>query len=89
MATACWARYWLAQDEQGQAYDFNDPYTAQLRALVAAARDDGDLLDRLLHFEPVWGTELPRTAGWFDAVQRDFAMIRSQGIQATVSGLAA
>ena len=89
MATACWARYWLAQDEQGQAYDFNDPYTSELRALVAAARDDGDLLDRLLHFEPIWGTELPRTAGWFAAVQRDFAKIRSQGIHAAVSGLAA
>ena len=89
MATACWVRYWLAKDEQGQAYDFNDPYTQQLRALVAAARDDEDLLDRLLHFEPIWGTELPRTSGWLNAVKRDFAQIQSQGIQAAVSGLKA
>lgn len=89
MATACWVRYWLAQDEQGQPYDFNDPYTAQLRALVAAARDDDDLLERLLHFEPIWGTELPGTEGWLPAVKRDFARIRAQGIQAAVSGLAA
>ena len=89
MATACWARYWLAQDEQGQAYDFNDPYTQQLRALVAAARDDDDLLERLLHFEPIWGTDLPRSPGWFAAVKRDFGQIRAQGIQAAVSGLAA
>ena len=89
MATACWVRYWLAKDEQGHAYDFNDPYTQPLRALVAAARDDDDLLDRLLHFEPIWGTELPRTTGWVTAVKRDFATIQSQGIQAAVSGLSA
>ena len=89
MATACWLRYWLAQDEKGQAYDFNDPYTEPLRALVAAARDDNDLLDRLLHFEPIWGVELPRTPGWLAAVQRDFATIQSQGIQVAVSGLSA
>ena len=88
MATACWLRYWLAQDEQGQAYDFNDPYTQPLQALVAASRDDGDWVDRLLHFEPIWGTELPRASGWLAAVRRDFDTIQAQGIQAAVSGLA-
>lgn len=89
MATACWVRYWLAKDEQGQAYDFNDPYTEPLQAMVAAARNDDDLLDRLLHFEPIWGTELPRSAGWLAAVKHDFAKIQAQGIQAAVAGLSA
>jgi mannitol-1-phosphate/altronate dehydrogenase len=78
----------LAKDERGQPYDFNDPYTEPLCALVAAARDDEDLLDRLLHFEPIWGTALPRSTGWLSAVKHDFARIRSQGIEAAVSGLA-
>ena len=68
---------------------FRSPYTQQLRALVAAARDDHDVLDRLLHFEPIWGTELPRSSGWLAAVRRDFDKIQSQGIQAAVSGLSA
>jgi len=45
-------------------------------------------VDRLLHFEPIWGTELPRASGWLAAVRRDFDMIQAQGIQAAVSGLA-
>lgn len=88
MATACWVRYWQGCDEQGVAYDFSDPFATELKALVAAARDDDDLLDRLLHFEPIWGTELPRVPGWIEAVRRDFHRIRSQGVQQAVSGMA-
>ncbi|MFZ9665907.1 MAG: AAA family ATPase, partial [Limnohabitans sp.] len=57
-------------------------------AQAELAASPGDLLDRLLHFEPIWGTELPRASGWLAAVRRDFDTIQAQGIQAAVSGLA-
>lgn len=89
MATACWVRYWQGRDEQGQAYGFSDPYAAELQALVSRARDDDDCVQSLLHFEPIWGAELPRQPGWMAAVQHDYRRIRQQGLQATLSGLSA
>ncbi len=89
LATACWARYWQGQDEQGQPYGFSDPYAKELQAHVAAARDADECLDCLMHFEPIWGTELPRNTAWLEAVRRDFHRIREQGLQRALSSLSA
>ena len=68
-AAAAWMRYVRGSDEQGRAYDMNDPMAPRLKALALAHVGDAQASVQALGTLPeVWGEALPRHAAWLARV---------------------
>jgi fructuronate reductase len=87
LAVAGWMRYLRATDEQGAAYEVQDPLAARLVA-AAQAGDASERVGRLLAIAEIFGPDLPRNphfrarlVAWLEALEKD-------GVRATVDAAA-
>jgi fructuronate reductase len=89
LALAAWLQFLGGVDEGGQRYDVDDPLAAELRALhlrAAGAPTETARVATLLGFAPVFGT-LGRERGFIDAVARQSARLRRNGVRATLEAM--
>ena len=85
-AAAAWMRYCQGHDEAGAAYPINDPLADTLRACAAAHRDDTHAtFNALGTLGAIWGTALPASSDWRDAVITHLQAIRAHGVLGTAA----
>jgi len=84
LVIAAWALYLRGVDENGERYRILDPRLAFCQALVA--KDEG-LTERLLGREDIFGTQIPRSAEFREAFERNLARLRSLGVSGTLKQL--
>jgi fructuronate reductase len=90
LAAAVFVRYTLGVDEQGQAYDLNDPQAESLMALGAAQRTEPETCVRaLLAREDLWGSALPQHAAWIARVTHWHQQVLLLGVDAAIQQLLA
>lgn len=90
LAIAAWMRWQMGQDEQGRAFEVDDPLASQTRAALAAAGPEpADQVAALLAIEAIFGNDLVGRAGIVDTLVAALTELRSRGAAACVaSGLA-
>lgn len=89
LALAAWLQFLGGVDEAGRAFTIDDPLAAELQALharAAGAPTDTARIATLLGFAPVFGT-LGREHGVVDAVARQSARLRRDGVRATLEAI--
>ncbi|MCQ4288450.1 mannitol dehydrogenase family protein [Pseudomonas stutzeri] len=86
LVIAAWALYLRGVDENGERYRILDPRLEFCQGLVAA--DDG-LAERLLGREDIFGTQIPRSAAFREAFERNLTRLRSLGVKGTLDQLLA
>jgi fructuronate reductase len=85
LAAAIFLRYTLAKDEQGKAYDLNDPQAESLMAIGAnQATEPHACVRALLAREDLWGNALAASQAWLERVSYWHDQVLYQGVDATV-----
>jgi len=84
LVIAAWALYLRGVDENGERYRILDPRLEFCQALV----DEGEgLAQRLLGREDIFGTQIPRSASFREAFERNLTRLRSLGVNGTLEQL--
>lgn len=89
LALAAWLQFLGGADEAGRGHTIDDPLAAELRELharAAGAPTETARVATLLGFAPVFGT-LGRERGFVDAVARQAARLRRDGVRATLEAI--
>jgi mannitol 2-dehydrogenase len=84
LVVAAWALYLKGVDENGSHYTIPDPRAEFCQALVA---DDVLITQRLLGVEEIFGTQIPSSAEFVAAFERNLASLREFGVQGTLERL--
>ena len=80
LAVAAWIRYVGGVDEAGHPIDVRDPMAAVLRqTLDAASPEPAARVAAILGIRAVFGTDLPRSTPFRDAVTAAYARLVAQG----------
>lgn len=89
LAVAAWLQFLGGVDEAGRTFTVDDPLAAELQALharAAGAPTETARIATLLGYAPVFGS-LGREHGVIDAVARQSARLRRDGVRATLEAL--
>lgn len=84
LVIAAWALYLRGVDENGERYRILDPRLEFCQALVD---EDEGLAQRLLDREDIFGTQIPRSASFREAFERNLTRLRSLGVNGTLEQL--
>ena len=85
LAVAAWIRYCLGRDEQGRAYEVDDPLAALFaRVSAETPQEPRPIVERFLGFREVFGTDLPESRRFRDKVEESLASLLENGSAATV-----
>jgi mannitol 2-dehydrogenase len=84
LIVAAWTHYLKGQDEKGQTYSMIDP---KMDLLKDAIKEDDTAVDRMLALEDVFGEDLPKSADFIEAYQRQLTHLRQHGVHATLKQL--
>lgn len=87
LAVAAWMRYVRAVDENGVAYEVQDPLAARLAA-AATADDVAQRVERLLSITGIFGADLPRHRALRDGLVAWVSALERDGARATVDAAA-
>jgi fructuronate reductase len=86
LVVAAWMRFLQGRDEQGRAYEINDPLAARLVRLAAAAGENAEVLaGALFGIREIFDPVLAADPGFRNEVVRAFGLIRRSGIGPAVS----
>ncbi|MDQ4060792.1 MAG: mannitol dehydrogenase family protein [Pseudomonadota bacterium] len=85
-AVAAWLRYVAGVDEQGRAYEVDDPLASRLADLQRDKTPE-DRFAALIRFEPVFGTELPQDPRFVMPVADAYRLLWARGARALVASL--
>ena len=81
LVVAAWALYLRGVDENGVQYRIPDPRADFCQSLV---EEDASLAERLLGREEIFGTQIPRSAAFRDAFERNLLRLRTLGVSGTL-----
>ena len=81
LVVAAWALYLKGVDENGTHYRIPDPRAAFCQGLIA---EDVLVTQRLLGVEEIFGSEIPRSAEFVAAFERNLASLREFGVHGTL-----
>ena len=85
LGVAAWMRYVMGRDEAGNPIDVRDPLADRLKSLAdAAGPDPAGIAGALLSVEAVFGTDLPASETFRDAVTGSLADLLRKGAGKTV-----
>jgi fructuronate reductase len=86
LVVAAWMRFLQSRDEQGHAYEINDPLAGRLVKLAADAGENVEVLvDALFSVREIFVAALATDPGFRNEVVRAFGLIRQNGIGPAVS----
>ena len=85
LVVAAWIRYATGVDEAGAPFEVSDPMAARFREIAAeAGRDPAALTKGFLSLDGVFGTDLPQTPVFVEAVTGWLGALYAKGAAATV-----
>jgi fructuronate reductase len=85
LAVAAWMRYCLGRDEQGRAYEVDDPLAPRFaRVSAETPREARPLTDAFLAIREVFGTDLPENRRFRSKVEEALNGLLQNGAAATV-----
>ena len=86
LGIAAWMRYVTGIDERGEPIDVRDPLAETLRDCASGAAGDSEALAaNLLHVDAVFGSDLPITGSFRDAVTAALESLLTKGSAATLA----
>ncbi|HUS68942.1 MAG TPA: mannitol dehydrogenase family protein [Kofleriaceae bacterium] len=85
LCVAAWCRYLAGEDEQGRAYQVDDPLAAELQARAHAGGADPS---PLLRFARVFGDDLASAPSFVREVETALASLYQRGARATLAATA-
>lgn len=84
LVVAAWAVYLNGTDETGARYRMLDPRLAFCQGLVAS---EGGLTARLLGVDEIFGKQIPQSAAFVEAFERQLHNLRTLGVTGTLKAL--
>lgn len=89
-ATAAWMRFCLAKDEQGQAYNIQDPRAEEIQRALSAVPEDAASIEKALHGLPsLLPNQLRDNQDWCAMVRSILGTMLDHGIKQAISNEAA
>jgi fructuronate reductase len=88
LAVAAWMRFVGGTDEAGRPIDVRDPLAAQLRDTSAnAGTDPAQKARAIINIPAVFGTDLPRSDAFVDAVSNAARTLYERGARSAIAAL--
>ena len=86
LAVAGWMRYATGTDERGNPIDVRDPLAGEFRARTAGKTSAPALLQAYLGMEQIFGSDLPESTAFCQAVGKALTELMDEGAARTVAG---
>jgi fructuronate reductase len=87
LGVAGWMRYATGTDEQGKPIDVRDPLASEFKTRTTGKTSAPALLDAYLDMDQIFGSDLPKSTLFRDAVGKALAELIEQGAARTVARL--
>lgn len=86
LGVAGWMRYATGTDERGNPIDVRDPLAGEFRALTTGKTSAPALLQAYLGMEQIFGSDLPESTAFCQAVGKALTVLMDEGAARTVAG---